>query len=967
MALASIKPRPLAALLLNLFGRYARAFEYRDEHLSISGRNAHVVHIERLAKAPVIEGKGFPCRLAVSFDDGKTFVLRGVRRYEAISFAWSLKSEWMGFNTAKFEAERASIDEIMLTIEGFSSPKVYPSACLVAPILVRAKDLNQNLLSKLPPEALSADTRSTILTIQDFAKNATAMRNEAISRYEARQIPAWKDFFDTFESHPLTHEQRASIVADEDATLVLAGAGSGKTSVITAKAGYLIESGTRKPEEILLLAYAKDAAKEMSERIEEKCGEPLEARTFHSLAYEIIGAVEGSKPALAAHASDDKAFLALIRGILRELVRTVPRVSKAIIDWFSYARLEEKSEWDFKKKHDYYTFVEKKDMRSLQGERVRSYEELIIANWLYANGVEYRYEPIYEHRVSKGGYRTYTPDFRLTKSGVYIEHFGIRREKDEDGIFRFTTASCVDREKYLQDLEWKRRIHFEYNTTLISTFSYQRQEGNLLEALAALVEEYETLSPRSPETLFDRVAELKQIDSFVQLVGTFLRHYKGGDYRIEECEQKGKVLNFARRAQAFLAIFEPVYERYQKRLNDRIDFEDMITRSCEYVERGEYSSPFKHILVDEFQDISRSRGRLVKALKARHADARLFAVGDDWQSIYRFAGSDINIMRNFAQEFGGVFDDRTGIHRSVDLGRTFRSVDRIAHAARRFVLQNPAQLEKTVIPAGVARTPALRVVSTLDRDGEEKIERVLRSLAARADREKKASVLILGRYRHLAPKGLSRLQSEFSQLDIRFKTIHSSKGLEADHVVVLNLVGGRLGFPSEVVDDPLLSLVSPEAEPFENAEERRVMYVALTRARLTVTLIASVLRRSVFIKELLEDPEYGFVSDMEYEPTKHICGECGGELLAFPATDGGIRYRCEHADLCGFSLKACSKCANALPVEDERSGLMVCACGAEYPKCSECENGWLVERKGQYGRFLGCVTYPRCKGRARVS
>jgi DNA helicase-4 len=193
--------------------------------------------------------------------------------------------------------------------------------------------------------------------------------------------------------------------------------------------------------------------------------------------------------------------------------------------------------------------------------------------------------------------------------------------------------------------------------------------------------------------------------------------------------------------------------------------------------------------------------------------------------------------------------------------------------------------------------------------------------------------------------------------------INTSKGLEADHVILLNLYRGRTGFPSEIVDDPLLSLVSPEAEPFENAEERRVMYVALTRARHTVTLMGSASKQSTFVTELLGDPEYGVIGSGASEQANHTCGECGGHLVAFPTKNGRTWYRCEHADLCGFSLNACSKCESGLPEEREKSGMKTCACGADYPSCPACENGWLVERRGRYGRFLGCVSYPRCKGK----
>uniref|UniRef100_UPI003AF58A1A UvrD-helicase domain-containing protein n=1 Tax=Thiolapillus sp. TaxID=2017437 RepID=UPI003AF58A1A len=167
-------------------------------------------------------------------------------------------------------------------------------------------------------------------------------------------------------------------------------------------------------------------------------------------------------------------------------------------------------------------------------------------------------------------------------------------------------------------------------------------EGRLLLALEEKLAPHVTYNPRRPETIFDRLIELKQVDSFTPLLGTFLRKYKNGGYSIQDCENKARALKAGRRAKAFLNIFEPLYQEYQKRLGERIDFEDMILRAAHYAEIGRYDSPFHHILVDEFQDISQSRARLIKALKAQHADTRLFAVGDDWQSIFRFAGSDIH-------------------------------------------------------------------------------------------------------------------------------------------------------------------------------------------------------------------------------------------------------------------------------------------------------------------------------------
>lgn len=211
------------------------------------------------------------------------------------------------------------------------------------------------------------------------------------------------------------------------------------------------------------------------------------------------------------------------------------------------------------------------------------------------------------------------------------------------------------------------------------------------------------------------------------------------------------------------------------------------------------------------------------------------------------------------------------------------------------------------------------------------------------------------------------LERQFPRLRITFKTIHASKGLEADHVILLNADNGRTGFPSEIVDDPLLSLVSPEEEAFPNAEERRVMYVAMTRARLTLTILASNSRPSSFVTELKKDPAYGVLAAPGAETDDYACGECGGRLLGVTGQDGRVWYRCEHIHHCGNLLPACSSCGTALPRRPAGKTEARCGCAASYPICPECNDGWLVERSGPYGRFLGCVRYPSCVGKARIS
>lgn len=938
-----------------------------DRLRAVRNRNMSSVSLEAVTAAPIVRRGLLGTTLTVPVGGSADLVLRGASFRDARRFAEQLQSTWVEFNLSALEREGPLVDHLCDGLdELMHRPTRYPAASAVAPLLTHIRALNDSVLSKLRPTAIGADAAARIAPLRQFAADPRSFRTLAAEAFASAELERYRDFFDTVESKPLTPEQRLSVVVDEDATLILAGAGSGKTSVITAKAAYLVKAGICRPEDILLLAFAKNAAEEMSERVEKRTGVPISARTFHALAYDIIGQVEGSKPALAQHATDDLAFSNLIKQIIKDLVAENTEVSKAIILWFAHFLVEEKSEWDFKTKHEFYSHLEKQDLRTLQGEKVKSYEELQIANWLYENGIEYEYEPDYEHAIADTGKRTYCPDFRLTDSGIYIEHFGVRRERNNDGTERLVTAPFVKREPYLAGMAWKRKVHAEHGTTLIETYSYERQEGRLLSALQAKLARHVVFSPLPASSVFDRIVELHQIDSFSQLLGTFLRKFKSGGYTVGDCHAKARGLKMGDRAGAFLSVFAPVLSEYQERLGGRIDFEDMVLRAAQYVETGRYVARFSRILVDEFQDISQGRARLVKALKAQNPGTRIFAVGDDWQSIFRFAGSDIHLMRHFGDEFGGSFDGDIGIHRVVDLGRTFRSVDQIAYAAKDFILRNPAQLPKRLVPAGTATEPAISIVLTAKNDRQEKLMEVLAGIAAKSGGEP-SSVLILARYRFVEPD-MPALRRRFPGLRVSFKTIHASKGLEADHVVLLNADSGRMGFPSEILDDPLLSLVSPEQEVFENAEERRVMYVAMTRARQSLTIMASKARPSSFAEEIKASQRHILAQSGRAEPPVHECGECGGRLLDVRGKDGRVWYRCEHDGHCDNILPACNACGTGLPRRSPGSPDVRCGCGATFHVCTapECGDGWLLPRSGRFGDFLGCVRYPSCSGSARL-
>ncbi len=246
--------------------------------------------------------------------------LKAAGHSAAWEFAEEVKEAWTRFNLAALEMEAARLDRILAVVQALAAPSRYPSACQIAPLLDDARNLDASLLSKLSADAIGHEVVARIAPVRKFAADPRTARANAVAAFVTAELGRWQDFFDKIESKPLTPEQRLSVVVDEDATLVLAGAGSGKTSVITAKAAYLVKAGICQQEEILLLAFAKNTAEEMSERVEARSGVPIVARTFHAIAYDIIGIVEGSKPALADHATDGMAFSNLIKQILKDLV-----------------------------------------------------------------------------------------------------------------------------------------------------------------------------------------------------------------------------------------------------------------------------------------------------------------------------------------------------------------------------------------------------------------------------------------------------------------------------------------------------------------------------------------------------------------------------------------------------------------------------------------------------------------------
>ncbi len=837
-------------------------------------------------------------------------------------------------------------------ISQLSSPPKYVTTAEMRVLNDDARNAASQIAGHWPKALSDAPEIQMLRDIRAFLESPEDARRDANEAYLVRELSHSRKLLDTIESRPLTEEQRRAVLIDEYRNLVIAAAGSGKTSVIVAKVGWLLRRGHRMPQELLLLAFAKDAGEEMRERLKARfdteTARRIKVSTFHSLGMEIIGKADSRRPSLSHVAESRNGLLETLKRIIDDLFAN-SKFSAVLRDWFQGEFAPYRSEHDFKCWGEYYDYIRKFQIRSLRGEAVRSFEECEIANFLYLNGIEYQYEAPYKHDTATSKKRQYKPDFHLPEYGIYIEHFGI----DANG----RTAPFVDQEEYIQGMEWKRKQHADNGTTLIETYSHERAAGKLLRNLTnKLAGLGVTLAPIPQDKVFEVLRTQERINPFTRLVATFLQHFMGGRLSLSDLARRAQSVKNPVRTLAFLAVFRPIYDRYQEMLSRsaEIDFHDMINRATDLVESGRFPSLFKYILVDEFQDISPSRAALLKALLDNSPGAQLFAVGDDWQAIFRFAGSDIAIMREFGDQFGD--------HERIDLGTTFRCSDHIAEVATKFVLRNPAQIRKNVRSTSKADGPAVWI-GLPDDEGLPLLTEALDRIADHSSRREGTSeVLLMGRYKHLRPQSrhMATMRARYPGLRLSWRTIHGSKGLEADYAVVLGVCSGKHGFPAEMEDDPLLNLVlaAPEAHP--NAEERRLLYVALTRAKRQVFLLADGASPSSFVNELIGQ---GYDVEIFGRPPAGdvACPSCGtGKLRRREnANNGNFFYGCSNFPLCGHTSRPCPVCGNGLPIK-EADRWQCYDCGTTIDGCPSCD-GWLEERMGPRGRFLGCSNYPECR------
>ena len=772
---------------------------------------------------------------------------------------------------------------------------------------------------------------------------------QANERYINQELKDNSDLFDDLDGKSLDSQQREAIVVDEDAVKVIAGAGSGKTFTIQGKVKYLTEKRDVDPSEILAISFSNASVDDLKERI----AEPIDIKTFHKVGKDILTQYnQYSRP-------DTSALKRIIKRYLTKKALKNEDISKKLIEFFSFYINVPPSDDDIKYEGDLLDWQEgvdfstlkrrfkNKQRETLNNEIVRSYEELYIANFLFIYGIKYTYEKIYSYPnknferefnkfkeflfsfneeipdelkndITKDllnltdifeeyEIKDYLPDFYLDDYNIYIEHFGLNRNCENHLI------GGKSSEEYVKEMEWKRKVHKKYGTTLIETFSYYQSENRLLTRLAEKLQaqgvEFNEIDYREVYRILLENKTIKEWEDFIVLLKTFIELFKGNNY--DETKFKefydyvgGLKDSFSKdRTIAFLKIVEEIYNDYEAYLLKikKIDFNDMINKASDCIVKNGLDLPYKYIIVDEYQDTSFTRYNLLRNI-CDSIGAKIMVVGDDWQSIYSFSGCDVNIFTKF-DNFFDVCETRY-------IEKTYRNSQQLIDASSNFVMKNPDQTRKELKSSKSLKYPIKLVNFDNDFDEILKFELIIKNIINQSTFKNK-KILILGRnnkdifnllknfnveneygkrkFEILGDEDKLRrnkfvkiVYRESQDVNIEYRTVHQSKGLECDNVILINLKNWKAGFPNKMVDDPVLNFVKRNGDSFNYAEERRLFYVALTRTKNNVYLLAPYFKSSVFVQELKTDANVELLN-LEHnrlETLKNI--EKNGERYVIP-------------------------------------------------------------------------------------
>lgn len=671
---------------------------------------------------------------------------------------------------------------------------------------------------------------------------------------------------------------------------MIAGAGAGKTTTVAAKVKYLVEKKQIDPSQILVVSFTNKAVEELRDKVNRDLNIACPIATFHSTGNAIL---RKQNPEPLNIVDSSKLYYVLQDYFRTAVLKNEGLVNNLILFFASYFDAPYEG-------NDLNTFFNKiaksnfstirsdldefkcqildsrtKKTVTIQNELLRSHQEVEIANFLYLNQIDYEYEPLYQYNILFAK-KPYTPDFLICQGEkiAYIEHFGITQDGKND---RFSDDQLLAYKRAIND---KVQLHRQHGTDLIYTFSKYNDRRPLLEHLKEELEKngFE-LRPRSNKEVMEKLVtteENRYIRKLLNLICRFITNFKTNGYQADEFTRMYHSTQNVR-TRLFLDICNDCYLEYERYLKEHnaVDFQDMINESARIlreVKEMKQQLDFKYIIVDEYQDISRQRFDLVTAL-SEVTNAKIIAVGDDWQSIYAFSGSDITLFTKFAEKMGYA--------KLLKIVNTYRNSQEVIDIAGNFIQKNKMQITKELKSPKRIEDPVIIYTydGTLKKPNEDNragvnyaiahaVEVALEQIIEFNRKEGKtedSSILLLGRFGFdgdkLEKSGLfeyigrgNKLKSvKYPELNITFMTAHASKGLGYDNVIVVNGRNETYGFPSKIEDDPVLAFVIKGDRSIDYAEERRLFYVAMTRTKNRVYFIAPEQNPSEFLLEIKRD------------------------------------------------------------------------------------------------------------------
>lgn len=764
------------------------------------------------------------------------------------------------------------------------------------------------------------------------------------NRFVQTELENNKLYFDKLTKFGLDDQQRYAVVIDEDHNLVIAGAGTGKTTTIFGKVKYLTEKRGIKPENILLLSFTKSSANDLVERINVP---KLQASTFHALGFSIFRDANKHKFNVISEAE----IAYFIKNQLQQQLKN-PVYLELVVNYFLHYLKEYKPQFDFESQNDYIQYIKDNNFRpyyrdtkqTYKMDVVKSLEECAIANFLYFNNIEYEYEPPYDIDENDPliDWHRYRPDFKIYRNKelndyIYLEHFAINRKGEVPKWFKTNSTGKSATKLYNDAIDWKRNLHKCQNTTLIESYSYEFFEQTVFENLKfKLKEQGISIIPKSNDEIFEIIqnASKQEYKAFEDLIGTFIGLMKSNLHDIASLKLKANTINddYERtRAVNFLKIVDPIFLAYEEYLKStvKIDFNDMINQAIDLVKNGQYNKKIDYIIIDEYQDIAYNRYSLIKELLNANPNSKLFCVGDDWQSIYRFAASDIGLFIDFEKFFG--YTEISYIETTYRFGKNLITL------SNNFILKNPYQSKKQLKAKlssnndiqfinydanqsvdNIVKDKGINILRKIEEEGVKEtfinyygkfdselkhLDDVFNQLYLKYDNNLPVEdVLFLARYNYIFENLKKESKYYNIKFDIvntldennnnvveyfiskrfddgtiikgRFMSVHKSKGLEAKVVVLFRCDAGKYGFPSEISDDRVLNLLLSSADQFPNGEERRLFYVALTRAKEKLVVISDINNRSKFINEIA-------ANHWIFEEEIKICPSCNNAPLKY--------------------------------------------------------------------------------------